>query len=122
VYKNKTVGIKTKWVYSIRPMFVLLIHNGELMKKFLLLLSLAATPAMSQTILEMNRDEPMPKKADVQAGSRVIVDIANRNRDVVGAVVGGVIGGGFNARSIAGAAIGAYMSRPSGGGHGGSNP
>jgi hypothetical protein len=92
------------------------------MKRILLLIALSSSAAMSQTVLEMNRDEPMPHKADVQAGSRVLVGIADRNRDVVGAVVGGVIGGGFNARSIAGAAIGAYMSRPSGGGHGGSNP
>lgn len=92
------------------------------MKKILLVLALTSTSAMSQTILEMNRDEPMPHKADVQAGARVIVDAANRNRDVVGAVVGGVIGGGFTARSIAGAAIGAYMARPSGGGNGGSRP
>lgn len=92
------------------------------MKKLLLLLALMPGAAMSQTVLEMNRDEPMPPKADPQAGARVLVGIADRNRDVVGAVVGGVIGGGFNVRSVAGAAIGAYMSRPSGGGHGGSTP
>ena len=92
------------------------------MVRILLLLTLMSTSAMSQTTLEMNRDEPMPRKADHQAGARVIVDMANRNRDVVGAVVGGVIGGGFTARSVLGAAVGAYMARPSGGGHGGSTP
>ena len=89
------------------------------MVKYFFLIALSST-AMSE--IEINRDEPMPHKADVPAGCEVIVNAANNNRDVVGAVVGGVIGGGFTARSIAGAAIGAYMARPSGGGNSGSNP
>lgn len=75
--------------------------------------------ALSSTAIseiEMNRDEPMPHKADVPAGCAVIVNAVNNNRDIAGAVAGGIIGGGSSIRSLAGIAIGAYMSRPSGSG------
>lgn len=90
------------------------------MKNLMIVLSLFSTSCFAD--IEMNRDEVYPKKANVQAGATVIVNAADRNRDVVGAVVGGVIGGGFTARSVIGAAVGAYMARPSGSGKGGSGP
>lgn len=90
------------------------------MKRILITLSLVSTCSFAD--IEINRDEVYPAKANVPAGAGVIVDAYNNNRDVAGAVVGGVIGGGFNARSIVGAAVGAYMARPSGSGKGGSNP
>jgi hypothetical protein len=88
----------------------------------LLFVVMLSSSAQSETILEMNNYEPIPKKADVAAGCEVIVNGIKNNPDIAGAIVGGVIGGGFNARTIVGAAVGAYMSRPSGGGRNGSNP
>lgn len=90
------------------------------MKRILILTALLATPAFCD--IEINRDEVYPPKANIPAGCQTIVNGVNNNRDVAGAVVGGVIGGGFTARTVVGAVVGAYMARPSGGGHGGSNP
>jgi hypothetical protein len=81
----------------------------------ILMIALSST-AMSETVLERNNYEPIPKGADVAAGCKVIVDAVNNNRDIAGAVAGGIIGGGSSLRSLAGIAIGAYMSRPSGSG------
>jgi hypothetical protein len=80
----------------------------------ILMMIALAQNGMGET--EMNRDEPMPHKADVPAGCAVIVNAVNNNRDIAGAVAGGIIGGGSSLRSLAGIAIGAYMSRPSGSG------
>jgi hypothetical protein len=80
----------------------------------ILMIALSST-AMSKTILERNNYEPIPH-ADEPAGCKVIVDAVNANRDIAGAIAGGIIGGGSSLRSLAGIAIGAYMSRPSGSG------
>lgn len=82
----------------------------------ILMMIALAQNGMSETVLERNNYEPIPKGADVAAGCKVIVDAVNNNRDIAGAVAGGIIGGGSSLRSLAGIAIGAYMSRPSGGG------
>jgi hypothetical protein len=86
------------------------------MKKILVIAALFSTMAMGQNIIERNNFEPNIKNADEAAGCKVIVDTIDRNRDIAGAIAGGVIGGGVTARSLVGAALGAYMSRPSGGG------
>jgi energy-converting hydrogenase Eha subunit G len=94
----------------------------NMVKKYLFLIAISSTAMSQSRLIEITRDEVMDHRANVPAGCEVIVNAANNNRDIVGAVVGGVIGSGFTARSVAGAAIGAYMSRPSGGGRGSSNP
>lgn len=90
------------------------------MKKLVLALAFCSTASFAD--IEINRDEVYPSKANVPAGAATIVDIYNANRDVAGAVVGGVMGGGLTARTVVGAVVGAYMARPSGSGKGGSNP